>query len=425
MSRISTCGLLIVVGVLAACGGTDGAISSTADGGGDPADASGGGGASDGSTADGGTDGPVGDGSACAPLASGASDVYVDKRYSGGSSTGVAACPFTTIAAGVAAAANLTGTRTVHVAGDSPALVYAETVAVTVATNVILLGDGPAKTKISASGTCGVRTCAVSVGGGGTLDGFTVVSPMGDGISTAPAVPPPIVRNVVASGSKGNGILTQGAIDLGPHVVASNNDGEGVSSTGTGSVHVISAAGGANAFDHNGGNGINVEGATLVFDGGTAVGNTSNGIRFGAAGSLTASHAIFGLVATGNANGVAAFNGQSLKIRSSTLLTNTSYGLAYSYVAGYVLDIGGVGDSGNDTVGGATTSARNAKAGIYLCHSRGPATQTADGDLFGACPPFQTSLSTCDTVPGVYTDVAYVATVAGAPLSAASCGVGP
>ena len=422
MSRMSTCVLLVAAGVLAACGGTDAPISSAGDAGGAPTDA---GAAGDGATDGSPTDGSPGDGGACASLASGASDVYVDKRYAGASSTGVAACPFTTIAAGVAAAANLTGTRTVHVAGDVPALVYAETGAVTVATNVILLGDGPAKTKISASGTCGLRTCAVSVSGSGVLDGFTVVSPMGDGITTAVAVSPPVVRNVVASGSKGSGILPQGAVDLGPHVVASNNDGEGVSSTGGGIVHVVSAAGVANAFDHNGANGINVEGASLVFEGGTAVGNTLNGIRFGAAGSLTAGHAILGLVATGNATGVAAFNGQNLKVRSSTLLTNSNYGLAYSYVTGYTLDLGGVGDLGNNKLGGATISVRNAKAGIYLCHSRGPATQSADGDFFAQCPPIVTSLSGCDTAPGVYTDVAYVPTVVGSPLSAASCTVGP
>jgi hypothetical protein len=381
------------------------------------------GGSGGGAPTDGGAGATLPDGNPCVPLAGSATDVYVDQRYTGTAPTGVAACPFTTITAGMAAAATLSGTRTVHVAGATPALVYSETTRVLVGANLILLGDGPAKTKISALGNGAGAPCAVHVTGGGTLDGFTVVSPGGDGVRADALSPAPVVKNVSAIGSTGSGVVALGAIELGPNVVASNNGGQGVLSSGTsGVVHVIA---GANAFDNNTMNGIDIEGATLTFEGGSASNNGFNGIRFGAAGALGTTHAITGLVAKGSNTGISSFNGQNLKIRSSTLLTNKIYGLLYNYAAGYTLDVGVVGDVGGNTFGGATVANRNVKAGIYLCKSRGAGTQTAQGDTFAVCPPTQTSLAGCDVSPAVYTDVAYAPAVAGDPVVAVACVVGP
>ncbi len=420
--------VLVASGPLAGCGGSDGAViggddAGAADDGATGRDAtSDATSTSDAAPIDGGGDGTSSDSGPCVALASNATDVYVDKRYAGATSTGTAACPFTTILAGISAAASLTGSRTVHVAGAVPTLVYAESAPVAVNTNVTLLGDGPAKTKISASGTCGAGTCAVMVNGGGVVDGFTIVASTGDGIAAALTSPAPIVRNVAASGSMGNGILALGAIVLGPNIVVSNNGGQGVSSTGTGVVHVIN---GTNVFDSNGANGINLEGgATLQFDGGSAAGNRFNGIRFGATGSL-ATQTITGLVATGNASGVSAFGGQSIMLRSSSLLTNSNYGLFYSYAIGSVLDLGVANGLGANVFGGATVAKRNTKAGMYLCRSRGPATQVAAGDMFAACAPTQTTLAGCDVAPSAYTDVAYAPAVAGDPVAANPCSIGP
>jgi hypothetical protein len=376
------------------------------------------------------TDGAAGatlpDGSPCVPLASDATDVYVDQRYTGTTSTGVAWCPFTTIAAGMTAAATLPGTRTVHVAGGTPALVYDEADRILVGANLILRGDGPTMTTISASGAGAGATCAVHVAGGGALDGFTVVSPGGDGIR-ANGNPAPVVKNVSAIGSKNNGIVALGAIELGPNIVASKNGvntgGQGVSSTGTGVVvHVVA---GANAFENNGANGIDVEGATLQFEGGLTAGNGFNGIRFGLAGDVAATSTITGLISKNNNTGISSFGGQNLKIRSSNLLSNKIYGLLYNHAAGYTLDLGRTNDAGGNTFGGATVATRSPKAGIYLCKSPGAGTVPAEGNTFAACPPTQTSVAACGTDPAAYADVAYFGAVAGAPATTGACTVGP
>jgi hypothetical protein len=371
---------------------------------------------------DGGAGATLPDGSPCVPLASDATDVYVDQRFTGTAPTGVAACPFATIADGLSAAANLAGTRTVHVAGATPALVYNEATRVLVGANVVLLGAGPTMTTISASGAGAGGVCAVHVEGGGTLDGFTVVSPGGDGVRADTSTPAPVIKNVWASGSKNNGIVALGPVELGPNIVASKNGGQGLSSTSaTGIVHV---AQGTNAFDGNGANGIDMEGATLAFEGGSATGNGFNGIRFGVAGALGATHTVTALVAKNNNTGISSFGGQNLKIRSSTLVANRFEGLLYNYADGYTLDLGTAGDAGGNTFGGAAAATRNVKAGIYLCKSRGAATQPAGGDLFATCPPTQTSFTGCDVAPGAYTDVAY-APAAGDPVVAVACTVGP
>jgi hypothetical protein len=422
---------LSTLAILAACGGADGTIGSADAGGVDAAGAGDAGNAVDSSTADATT---TPDASAeaglCAPLAAGATDVYVDSRFTGTSATGASACPFPTIVQGMTAAAGLTGTRTVHVAGSTPALVYKETGAVTVTANVILQGDGPSKTVVNAAGPCGAGTCAVMVAGGGTIDGVSVTSPGatgGDGIVADLASPAPIVKHVAANGSKGSGVLALGATVLGPNIVANNNGAQGLQSPvgATGVVHVL---GGANSFDNNAANGVNIDGAaTLIFDGGTASGNALNGVRLaGAVGAgAVSSHVITGLTALLNKNtGISASNGQSLALRSSKLLTNTTYGLFYRYAAGSVLDLGAASAGGN-VFGGASIASRNAKAGIYLCASRGAGTQPADGDSWGTCPPTQTSLAGCDVAPSTYADVAYAPAVAGNPAVATSCTIGP
>jgi len=180
----------------------------------------------------------------CQPLGAGATDVYVDQRFTGATRTGVAACPFRSLLEGINAALTLTGLRTVHVAGDASGLTYVETGAVTIPSEVTLKGDGPTQTIVRASGSCGTGTCAVLVQGGAVLDGFTVISAMGDGVVTAAAGPAPVVRNVAANGSKGNGVLALGAAELGPNISANKNGAAGLESpsTAAGTLHVIAGA---------------------------------------------------------------------------------------------------------------------------------------------------------------------------------------
>jgi hypothetical protein len=80
---------------------------------------------------------------------------------------------------------------------------------------------------------------------------------------------------------------------------------------------------------------------------------------------------------------------------------------------------------GGNSFGVATVAGRNTKAGIYLCNSRGPSTQPAEGDVFAACAPTQTSLAARDASPPSYTDVAYAPAVPGDPVVAGTCTVGP
>jgi hypothetical protein len=411
------------VGGAGGVGGSGGAGGVGGSGGAGGVGGADGGGASGAAPTDGGGGTPVPDGNGCTPLAGNATDVYVDQRYAGANPTGVAACPFTTIGAGMLAAEKLSGTRTVHVAGATPALVYNEATRVLVGANVMLKGDGPTNTTISASGAGAGAICAVHVAGGGALDGFTVVSPGGDGVRADALSPAPVVRNVSAIGSKGNGIVALGAIELGPNVVATNNGGQGVSSTGTNVVvHVIA---GSNSFSNNAANGIDIEGATLVFEGGLAANNGFNGIRFGVAGAATSTSTITGLASKNNNTGISSFGGQNLKIRSSDLLANKSYGLLYNYAAGYTLDIGLAADAGGNKFGGVTVATRNPKAGICLGNSRGAGTQPAQGDVFAECPPTQMAVPNCGAGPAAYADVAYTSAVAGDPVIATACTVGP
>jgi hypothetical protein len=351
--------------------------------------------------------------------------VYVDQRYTGSMPTGVQACPFTTITQGLAAAASLTGTRTVHVAGATPALVYMEASSLDVGASIILSGDGPAKTTIQAAGTCGSTTCAVAVGGGGVLQGFTVTCSGGSGIVTSDGMPPPAVREVIASGSMNDGLLATSNVDLGPDFSANRNGTGGVESP-QGAGGVIHVIGTTNTFDNNKGNGIDVSGtATLNFEGGTANGNFQ-GIRLAGATAGIAGHTITSLTASNNSGpgGVVAYNGQTIKMRSSTLTGNTGVGLYYAYVGSSTLDIG-TNAAGGNTFAGSTTANNNGVAGLRLCGVTAASMVSAAGDSWSSCPPAQT-FADCSATPKVYSDIDYgPALSAGMPVAVSGCTVGP
>ncbi len=369
----------------------------------------------------------------CVPLTSATTDIYVDLRFTGTPATGAQSCPLPTIQAGLSAAKMLGGgsPRAVHVAGSNPALVYVENGPLTVGPGITLSGAGALEVAISASGPCSASsmsgTCAVLIEGGGIVDGFTILSPGGDGVWTAApgSAPNPILRNVAASGSKGNGVVALGSVTLGPNLGASNNGGSGVESPSgsTGTVHVVV---GVNNFSQNKGNGIDLSGgAALSFEGGTADGD-SQGIRL--ASSPAASHSITGLTAKNNTGpgGVVVYGGQTLRLRSSTLTGNTGSGLLYNYASGSALDLGTGNEPGGNTFGGMTQSQRNGVAGVMLCSA--PSSQLADGDSWSTCAPSQTAIVCGVSASTGYTDVAYqyasgiVST--GGPISG-SCTVGP
>jgi hypothetical protein len=376
------------------------------------------------------SDGPI----VCSPLGADAADVYVDKRFRGKTPTGTATCPWPTILDATNAPLTVGVARTIHVAGANPALVYSETTRVLVGVGITLLGDGPAKTTISASGMCASKLCAVHVLGSGSIDGFTVTSPQGSGIVTGAllsAARPAVIRNVSAVDSAANGILTLGQAEIGPAIVANHNglpnSGHGLSIEGSGLVVVRSNNQTINQFDNNAWHGINVAGDGLLqFEGGEATGNGNNGVRFDLkAAQPPAVHVIKGLKAANNPNNGVAVYGGSVKVRSSTLLGNKRTGLFFGYTAGSQLDLGTPQDPGGNVFGGKTPAGNNVSAGIALCNAAGaPVAQAAEGDQWSACPPLQTAVTSCDIVPAGYSDV--VTGPAGSvTVTAVSCAAGP
>jgi hypothetical protein len=408
---------LVLAGTLAGCGGTHFSAAGAAGtgAGGDPANS-----------------GAAGNGPTnCSPLPSNAPDVYVDQRFTDGTPTGTQQCPFTTILDGMNAPAAAGTRRTVHVAGDSPALIYQETTRVIVNPGMTLQGDGIERVKVSAAGACAGKTCAIHVQAGGVVEGMTVTCPQGNGIVTGvlgTAAAPPTIRNAAASDSAMNGIVAQGDVELGPAIRASRNGlpgkGHGVSAEGAGLVRVRAGNGAANQFNGNGWHGINVAaGALLQFEGGEALGNGNNGIRLDQqCAPPPAVHQVTALTATGNPNnGLAAYGG-SLRLRSSRLLGNGRNGLSFGYPAGTELDIGTLQDPGGNVFGGQTPATNNTEAGILLCNARAAEVdQAAEGNQWSACPPSLGAAGTCSTAPSSYADIWY----GSVNLSVSTCELGP
>jgi hypothetical protein len=144
-------------------------------------------------------------------------------------------------------------------------------------------------------------------------------------------------------------------------------------------------------------------------------------------GTVHASHSIAGVDAEANKNtGISAFNGQVLKLRSSTLLANANEGLYYAGAPGGSLDLGTAADPGANAFGGAAVGTQNGKAGIFLCRvvSAGGGLVPAEADTWSACPPTQTAVVSCDNEPATYADVGY-APASADPVVVTACIVGP
>ncbi len=375
---------------------------------------------------------------ACEALTPDAADVYVDQRFLGSTPTGTKDCPFLTILDSVNAPKTAGITRTIHVAGDSPALAYQETTRVIVSAGVVLLGAGPDRVTVTATGSCASLTCAVHVQADAILDGITVTCPQGNGIVTgamlANSAHAAIVRNVTASDSAAHGIVALGDVELGPGLQANHNglpnNGHGVSAEGAGLVHVRAGLQ-KNQFNNNGYHGINVAaGAQLQFEGGEASNNGNNGIRLDQKSAQPPLvHVIQSVTASNNPNNGVAVYGGSLNLRSSTLLANTNSGLSFAYAGGNSLDIGTSADPGGNVFGGQTAANRNGKAGVYLCGPSSSVTpaalvQPAEGNQWSMCAPSQASLATCGTLPSVYTDLV-IAPPSSVAVSVVACSPGP
>ena len=256
----------------------------------------------------------------------------------------------------------------------------------------------------------------------GLVDGFTITCPGGDGVWITSPSGVPIVRNVAANGSTGNGIVAFASVTLGPNIGASNNGGSGVESpaSSSGQLHVVA---GINGFNGNKQNGIDLSGgATLVFEGGTA-NNNSQGIRLSS--TPAGSHVIAGLTAKNNSGpgGVVVYGGQTLELRGSTLVGNTASGLLYYYLSGSTLDLGTSSNPGNNVFGGTSQTDHNGVAGVTLCDA--PSSQLAAGDSWSTCPPSQTPVVCGMAKINAYADVAYQSSVAGLNPVMGSCTVGP
>lgn len=373
----------------------------------------------------------------CAPLSSTAVDVYVDKS-STKASVGTRECPFHTVGEGTSLAAPTGSTRTIHVVnGGSTLADYAEG-GLEVKANVVLLGDGLTKVKISGSGACreGGGNCTVLVDGTGTLDGFLV---SGSGITTS-ATGKAIVKNTEVTGSSGDGLRVLGSVDL-TNIQASANATNGMTVTGSGAVHVLAGASVINDFDGNGGDGINVGGtAMLTFDGGTASSNKGSGVVLGSTLAVATPHKITGLTANSNGVGTAAKstgivvqNSNSLSLRSSTTLMNTGAGLWMTYGTANALDIGFTGSPGANAFTSPDTTKRN-RIGLCLDSSGATATQPADGDKWSTCTPAptQTAVSNCTSAMGgtASIEIGYKSKVGGGgagadPVLITGCTVAP
>ncbi len=379
-------------------------------------------------------------------------DVYVNKN-STAPSMGTASCPFKTIREASTMGPPST-TRTIHVAGGTPTVEYAENGLVDLGSNVTLLGDGASRVKIYCNSSCTTGggsswIGSVNLQGGATLDGVTVVSGTlaAHAISSAGVLvgTAPKIKNTIARDAKNHGIYSQGNLDIGPNVQATLNVGNGVMGTGgsgSGTAALVRVSGTGNSFDGNGNCGLQIVGfSRLDFGGGTASNNGANGIAFGS--YATAAHVVTELTAKNNGvNGILASGGSaSLRLRNSVLLANKSFGLRFTFnyaTDAYVppinsLDIGTSGGSpGNNTFGvGSPTSDRNVKGSMCLDQSPGTGTVAAHTDKFATCAPLQVSATGCDSLPTTgtgYVDIYYVIKpVKGGPdpVSVSSCSVGP
>lgn len=367
---------------------------------------------------DGAGDTPVIDaGGPCAePVKPATTTVYVDAAAAPGGN-GSATCPFRTLAEAAATPPG-SGPRTVLVHAGN----YPEVVPIKVRANEVYRADGTGAVKVVGKGTapCGAASsdsCTFQLDTNCKLDGLTIEGgTVANGVvafASAGGLPPALVNTTVKGMAKDGVVVLGVGAKFGPNTHVDGNAYSGVM-VRNGRVDVTGIG---NTFDGNKGgtyiggvyvtgSGIHVlKGASLFVDGGATANNNHTGVFFdagGAGGTQTLSQ----LTATGNrANGVFIAKGWQVVVRKSTLNKNTQYGLMVSYDSTTMVDLGAADLAGNVF---GLSSAKNGKAGLFLCRSPKSGGQLANGNSWGACPPTQAQVANCDTVPATYVDVAYV-----------------
>jgi len=303
---------------------------------------------------------------------------------------------------------------------------------IVVPANVSLVGagSGPTGTRFEGPATCGrdagVACPAITLNPGAILCGFSITtasSPApseGSGIlaSSGPlAVTSARIANVVVSQTRHSGITAASSFVVGPGVTSTQSGVDGLVAL-SGTLQVISACGLPNHFDDNGGDGVVVvSGAALDFQGGTAIGNTTDGVVVNGSGGEVV---ISNLVAHGNLEGVVVGAGiggagsvpRTFTLRASDLSGNTDLGLYYDYGsespgATDPLDIGTPISPGHNIFARSGAPPKSG-VGIFLCHARGLSSQAVTGDTFAECAPSTGSFTSCASVPPNYVDVGFV-----------------
>jgi len=362
-----------------------------------------------------------GGGSCGEPVKPATTTVYVDAAAAAGGN-GSAACPFRTLAE-AAGTPNGAGPRTVLIHAGT----YPEVVPIKVRSAEVYRADGSGAVKVVGKGTtpCAASSgdsCTFQLDANSKLDGLTIEGgSVANGVvaSGGTAAPQPSLVNTTVRSMLKDGVVVLGVgAKFGPNTHIDGNAYSGVM-VRNGRVDVTGIG---NTFDGNkggtyigatyvSGSGIHVlKGASLFVDGGATANNNHTGVFFdagGAGGVQTLSQ----LTATGNRSmGVFIAKGWQVTLRKCTLNKNTLYGLSVSYDSTTLLDIGGA-DMGNNVFGLA--SAKNGKAGLFLCRSPKTGSQQANGCSFGSCPPTQAAVANCDAVPAAYVDVAYSPDITG------------
>ncbi|MBK7401922.1 MAG: hypothetical protein IPJ34_38145 [Myxococcales bacterium] len=368
----------------------------------------------------------------CAPPTVTTIDLYVDRAYAGTIHNGSAACPWSRITDALAFVGIPSSRRVVHVRGGTSTtpLRYDEPGALSIHKNVTVRGDGPIVTHLP------VELGALVLHHGAILEGFTIVGD--DGVITEGGAPPADVdaatlRHATVTGAGGTGtgspcISAHGSVHLGPDLVVTGCKNHGVFAT-AGDIHVV---GTTCSFSGNKPTGITVGiFGRLLFEGGTASGNSEAGVRLGArsVSSLKAPHLVYGLVARDNGiAGLDVWTDVPVHVGASTLLHNR-FGVRTTADSGAVLDLGGdLAGAGKNNLGSATLGDRNTHAGVCIDAAH-PASIRADDNAWSSCAPsfVQKLVPSCETGSG-YADVWYrpaSSTATGVPLVASTCTVGP
>ncbi len=385
----------------------------------------------DGDASEVGDAGPDG-GPPCAPPTATTVDLYVDRAYAGSIHDGSVACPWSRITDALAFVGIPSSRRVVHVRGGTGTapLRYLEPGALSIQRNVTVRGDGPAVTVLP------VDLGALILHHGAILEGFTIV---GDhGVVTEVGAPPADVdaatlRHATVTGAGGTGtgspcISAYGSVHLGPELVVTGCNNHGVLATG-GDIHVV---GTTCSFSGNKGTGITVGVfGRLLFEGGTASGNSEAGVRLGArsVSSLKAPHLVYGLVARDNGiAGLDVWTDVPVHVGASTLLHNR-FGVRITADSGAVLDLGGgLAGTGKNILGSATLGARNTHAAVCVDAAH-PASIRSDDNGWSSCAPtfVQKIVPSCETGSG-YADVWYQpasSSAVGVPLVASTCTIAP